>query len=183
MIQERSEEQMHMVRHDNRRMKMHTAAVIEHDMSHCQITRDRRKYPSRGGRERDEVRSEIAKPLATDSPNIDTGRPAGKNPAITRTSAMPPASPIAAPTTDSVTASIRNCPKISALVAPIDLRNPISKRRSPTEIFSTEKIPTPPMSSDTPAIEKNTMRQLRRTRRMLPRSLRISLPTFSTCTS
>src|SRR5438132_10282331 len=60
MIQERSEEQMHMVRHDNRRMKMHTAAVIEHDVSHCQITRDRRKYPSRGGRERDEVRSEIA---------------------------------------------------------------------------------------------------------------------------
>ena len=126
---------------------------------------------------------EIAKPLATDKPKSETGNPAGKKPEITFTTMMPHATPIAAPTTESVTASIRNCMKISPSPAPIDLRSPISNKRSEIEIFSTEKMPTPPMSSEIPAMEKKTMRQLRNCPTMLPRSLRISLPTFSTRTS
>jgi hypothetical protein len=126
---------------------------------------------------------EIAKLHATVSPNIETGRPAGNTPEIAFTSAMPPRSPIPAPTTDNVIDSMRNCMKISPSVAPIDLRSPISNSRSEIEILSTEKIPTPPIRSEMPAIEKNTMRQLRRMMMMFPRPLRMSLPTFSIRTS
>src|SRR5688572_2607995 len=119
-----------------------------------------------------------ANPVEIRIPNIDTGSPAGKKPLIAFTRAMPSPRPTAAPATDNVIDSIRNWRKISLSFAPIDLRRPISKSRSEIEILSTEKIPTPPISSDTPAIAKNTMRQLRRITSMSARSFRISLPTL-----
>ena len=51
------------------------------------------------------------------------------------------------------------------------------------EIRRTEKMPTPPMSSEMPATEKKMIRQLRSTVTTFPRSLLISFPTFSMCTS
>ncbi len=64
------------------------------------------------------------------------------------------------PTSESDTDSIRNCPKISGSVAPIDLRRPISYVRSLIEICITEKMPMPPTRSEIPAIEASTIFQL-----------------------
>ena len=60
--------------------------------------------------------------------------------------------PITPPMPESMTASIRNCTRISDLRAPMALRTPISAVRSVTEISMMFITPMPPTSSPTPPI-------------------------------
>src|ERR1019366_2930402 len=62
-------------------------------------------------------------------------------PTVTRVPASTPDGP---PRADRTSASSRNCPPIWARVAPSARRNPISGRRSSTEITMTLAIPSPP---------------------------------------
>jgi len=84
-----------------------------------------------------------------------------------------------APTTERVTALDQELHEDLAVARSDGLAQADLEELSETEIFRTEKIPpTPPIASDTPAIEKKTMRQFRTLRDDVAASLRISLPTF-----
>ena len=56
------------------------------------------------------------------------------------------------PMIESVTASTRNCVRMSFVFAPIACRSPISRVRSVTETSMMFMIPIPPTISDTDAI-------------------------------
>ena len=65
---------------------------------------------------------------------------------------MPQMIPITPPTELRVTASIRNCVRISWPCAPTAMRTPISRVRSVTLTSMMFMMPMPPTSSETPAI-------------------------------
>ena len=56
------------------------------------------------------------------------------------------------PISASVTASTRNCARMSRLRAPTAIRSPISRVRSVTDTSMMFMIPIPPTSSETEAI-------------------------------
>ena len=64
---------------------------------------------------------------------------------------MPSATPISPPMSDSVTASTRNCARMSRVRAPTAMRRPISRVRSVTDTSMMFMMPMPPTSSDTEA--------------------------------
>ena len=64
---------------------------------------------------------------------------------------MPSAMPIRPPISDSVTASTRNCPRMSRVRAPTAMRRPISRVRSVTDTSMMFMMPMPPTSSETEA--------------------------------
>ena len=71
--------------------------------------------------------------------------------------ARPSAMPSRPPTRLIVTASIRNWLRMSARLAPIALRMPISRVRSVTVTSMIFMIPMPPTNSDTPATLASNM--------------------------
>ncbi len=71
--------------------------------------------------------------------------------------ATPVATPAAPPASESVTASARNWPRISVVLAPTACLRPISRVRSVTETSMMFMIPIPPTISDTEAIAASRM--------------------------
>ena len=65
---------------------------------------------------------------------------------------MPQMIPIKPPTELSVTASIKNCVRMSLPWAPTAMRTPISRVRSVTLTSMMFMMPIPPTTSETPAI-------------------------------
>src|ERR1700680_2620409 len=65
---------------------------------------------------------------------------------------IPNAMPTAPPTTESVTASTRNCDRISLVFAPTAWRSPISRVRSVTDTSMMFMMPMPPTINDTEAM-------------------------------
>jgi hypothetical protein len=66
----------------------------------------------------------------------------------------PTAMPRSPPMRDRVTASTRNCSKMSRPRAPTAIRRPISRVRSVTETSMMFMIPIPPTKSDTDAMAR-----------------------------
>ena len=71
------------------------------------------------------------------------------------TIAPPRKRPLRPPISVSVEASTRNCQRMSRRLAPIDLRSPISRVRSVTEIIMIPITPTPPTIR--PTLERATI--------------------------
>ena len=72
---------------------------------------------------------------------------------IVNDTATPNAKPITPPIRESTTDSIRNCFKISLDSAPTAMRMPISRVLSVTDTSMVFMIPTPPTTSEMPAID------------------------------
>ena len=71
---------------------------------------------------------------------------------LTTTAAPTPnTTPIRPPVTLIRIDSMRNCARMSRLLAPIDIRKPISRVRSVTETYMMFIMPMPPTSSEIPA--------------------------------
>src|SRR5439155_16116124 len=79
------------------------------------------------------------------------------NPVMPAEAPMPRATPTMPPRPDSSTASTRNCRKMSRDRAPTAMRMPISRVRSVTETSMMFMMPTPPTSSEMPAMADNNM--------------------------
>ena len=72
---------------------------------------------------------------------------------------MPSVTPIAPPAIESVSASIRNCVRMSRPLAPIAMRIPISRVRSVTDTSMMFMIPIPPTRSEIDAAEASSERE------------------------
>ena len=77
--------------------------------------------------------------------------------------------PISPPTTQSSTASMRNCSRMSRCRAPSALRSPISRVRSRTLTSMMFETPTPPTSSEIAAMAASTRVSRPRMRPIVPR--------------
>ena len=66
------------------------------------------------------------------------------------------------PISDSVTASTRNCARMSRPRAPTAIRSPISRVRSVTDTSMMFMIPMPPTRSDTEAMAASSIASTRR---------------------
>ena len=69
---------------------------------------------------------------------------------------MPSITPMIPPVTLIITASIRNCDRISIPRAPSDMRSPISRVRSVTDTYIIFIMPIPPTNREMPAIHASS---------------------------
>ena len=80
--------------------------------------------------------------------------------------------PISPPTSDSVTASTRNCARMSRPRAPTAMRRPISRVRSVTDTSMMFMMPMPPTRSETDAIAASSIVMTRDDSSCAPRTSR-----------
>src|SRR5215217_601656 len=107
------------------------------------------------------------KARATDQPVMAAG--IGENRPTSRAAPMPSRIPAIPPLTVRATASSRNWRSTSRVRAPTALRSPISRVRSDTLTSMMFITPTPPTTSEMPAIEARTRVRMPRMRPTTPR--------------
>ena len=101
-------------------------------------------------------------PTAAETPNASASdhqviaAGIGENASTSSAVPTPSAIPVRPPTEVSSTASSRNCTPMSRGRAPTALRRPISRVRSRTETSMMLETPTPPTSSEMPAMAAST---------------------------
>ena len=111
--------------------------------------------------------AETAKASTGDHQAISAG--SGETASTNSEAPTPSPIPTRPPTTQSMTASIRNCSSTSRCRAPSALRSPISRVRSRTLTSMMLETPTPPTSSEIAAMAASTKVSSPRMRPMVPR--------------